>query len=562
MTVRLLVDFKDPADGKQYVVGNLYTSAANEAGLIATKQATSDLTGGTAWVEPVVPESIDETKGVSVVLNASGNTVLVGPDGAEVALGGLGANTVTVGAGGQFSSIQAAIDSITDNLPVSYNTGTVSVTNGSAQITFSSAPAADKVVAGRDLFSVDGVRFYQILNGPTVTGGTIFNLRETYQGSTNGTATFSVYKPNPRTVMLLPGVYDYTAVALARNIMLKPYVGITGVDRDSCIIRRNKNNPTPATTPMIGLTHGSWLRNVSIDSVDGHFQPYRMGLTATATTQTQAMMGSSWLIDNIALFNKDPNGIDTGADYWIEATFFNNDTILMRNCYFEHCWDGFSLNSKGGRLKVVFVNPTIYKVPFPKGLAYSGATFIRAGAQQTSTTDIEMYNPIYDQKTYAAGELINDGAGNFAAHLGGTYGMLVVGGGATGKVVNPSIDMAVGANHGRCSGIGVAQQAGASTLLCVGGYINITGTPADASDIVCGAYNQVDGGTLTIAGTRIDAESVGVSNNHANAITNLQGGARIKGATNSLVNTAGTMNKSANISTVGATSGTITTAET
>lgn len=81
MTVRLLVDFKDPADGKQYVVGNLYTSAANEAGLIATKQATSDLTGGTAWVDPVVPESIDETKGVNVVLNASGNTMLVGADG-------------------------------------------------------------------------------------------------------------------------------------------------------------------------------------------------------------------------------------------------------------------------------------------------------------------------------------------------------------------------------------------------------------------------------------------------------------------------------------------------
>lgn len=64
MTVRLLVDFKDPADGKQYVVGNLYTSAANEVGMIASKMATSDLTGGTAWVAPVVPESIDEAMGV------------------------------------------------------------------------------------------------------------------------------------------------------------------------------------------------------------------------------------------------------------------------------------------------------------------------------------------------------------------------------------------------------------------------------------------------------------------------------------------------------------------
>lgn len=49
----------------------------------------------------------------------------------------------------------------------------------------------------------------------------------------------------------------------------------------------------------------------------------------------------------------------------------------------------------------------------------------------------------------------------------------------------------------------------------------------------------------------------------AGGVTNLQGGARIKGATNSLVNTAGTMNQSANVSLAGGVaSGVITSAET
>lgn len=497
---------------------------------------------------------------------STGQTVLVGADGTTSAL--LGSNILTVGVGGGFSTIQSAIDSITDNLPVSYNTGTVSVTNGSAQITFSSAPAADKVVAGRDLFSVDGVRFYQILNGPTVSGGVIFNLLETYQGSTNGTATFSVYKPNPRTVMLLPGVYDYTDVALARNIMLKPYVGITGVDRDSCIIRRNKNNISPATTPMVGLAHGSWLRNLTLDSVDGHIQPYRMGLTTKSTSQVQAMKGSRWLCDGVALHNKDPNGVDPGADYWMENpasnSFYNADEFLFDNCYFEHCWDGFSLDTQGGRLRVVFKNPTIYKTPLPKGLAQSGAAFIRAGYNAPSTTDVVMINPVYDQVTYSSNDIVNDSIGGVIARLSGAYGMLFIGGGSTAKVVNPAVDIDYGTNYGRAAGVAIGGTAGSSTLEVVGGYMNVLGAGGgDAADYVSGAFNDLAGGVLTITGTSIEAGKHGVYQKLAGGITNLRGGARIKGATTSLTNTAGTMNKSANVSLAGgATSGTITGAET
>lgn len=474
---------------------------------------------------------------------------------------GLGdGSIITVGKGGRFSAIQAAIDSITDNLPVNYNTGTVAVTNGSATITFSSTPPADKVVAGRDLFTVDGSRWYRIKSGPTVTGGAIFTLNETYQGSTNAAATFGVYKPNPRTILLLPGVYDYTDVTIARNVMLKPYVGITGLDRESCIIRRNKNNASPNSNPMVGIAHGSWLRNLTLDTIDGHFIPYRMGLTARGTSQTQAMKGSFWLLDNVAMLNKDPNGIDSGADYDIDQSFYNDDELLFDRCYFEHCWDGFTWNTQGGRLKVTFNNPVVYKTPMPDGLTASGAAFIRAGVTGSSTTDIIAVTPVYNQTKLCAGEVVDDGVGGGLANMFGCYGFMFVGNGATGKILNPAIDMDVGANYGRNAGFALAGTAGTASLEAIGGYVNIAGAGASGAQ-VDGAFADT-AGALSICGTRIESGKTGVRQNNAGATTNLQGGARIKGATNSLNNAAGTMNKSLNISTVGATAGTITTAET
>ena len=540
MTIRFIQSWNG------YQPDQIVSGLTNEATLIAAGIARSDIDGDNDGEAGLAKWSTD----------ANGNTVLLGPDGI---LPMLGANTITVGAGGQHSTIQSAIDSITDNLPLSYNTGTVSVTNGSATITFSSAPANDSVVAGRDLFSVDGGRWYRIKSGPSVTGGATYTLHEVYQGTTNAAAAFGVYKPNPRSILLLPGVYDYTSEAIARNVMLKPYIGIVGVDRDSCIIRRNKNNPTPNSHPMVGIAHGSWLRNLTLDTVDGHFIPYRMGLTARAISQAQAMKGSSWLLDNVALLNKDPNGIDSGSDYDIDSSFYNDDSLLFDRCYFEHCWDGFVWNTQGGRLKVTFNNPVVYKFPFPDGLNQSGGAFIRAGVTGSSTTDVLAIAPIYDQKKHCAGEVVDDGLGGVLANAIGCSGFLFVGNGATAKILNPAIDMDVGTNYGRNAGFGLIGAAGTASLESIGGYVNIAGAGAAGAQ-VDGAFAD-QAGTLTICGTKIDSGKSGVRQNSASGTTNLQGGSRIKGATNSLVNTAGTMNKSANVAAVGATSGTITAAE-
>lgn len=55
MTVKLLMDWPDSRDGKNYLAGNLLTTdAGTESGLVAAKMATSTLAGGTAYVPPVV----------------------------------------------------------------------------------------------------------------------------------------------------------------------------------------------------------------------------------------------------------------------------------------------------------------------------------------------------------------------------------------------------------------------------------------------------------------------------------------------------------------------------
>lgn len=61
MTVRLLVDWKDYSNGRLYKVGNLLTTDSyTESGLISSGLASSNLVGGTSYVDPVPAESYDE----------------------------------------------------------------------------------------------------------------------------------------------------------------------------------------------------------------------------------------------------------------------------------------------------------------------------------------------------------------------------------------------------------------------------------------------------------------------------------------------------------------------
>lgn len=96
MTVKLLMDWPDSRDGKKYIVGNLLsTDAGTESGLIAAKMATSDLSGGTAYVAPV--EQVQFSPVVATKTNTGGIGVF-GADGKLIS-GSFKKNTqVAVGA--------------------------------------------------------------------------------------------------------------------------------------------------------------------------------------------------------------------------------------------------------------------------------------------------------------------------------------------------------------------------------------------------------------------------------------------------------------------------------
>lgn len=74
MTVRLLADWFDSRDGRRYLANNLLTTdAGTESGLVAAKLADENLTGGTAYVKPTVPD--DDTQLVRWNKNGDGSYV-------------------------------------------------------------------------------------------------------------------------------------------------------------------------------------------------------------------------------------------------------------------------------------------------------------------------------------------------------------------------------------------------------------------------------------------------------------------------------------------------------
>jgi len=106
MTVKLLVD--RPIDGKEYKAGNLCDTDDNtEAGLISSKLAIADLTGGTAYVAPPVQQQIVPVTAKTNLL--TGGVELSLPSGVPLRV--LEANrTVTVkSSGGDFTTVASAI---------------------------------------------------------------------------------------------------------------------------------------------------------------------------------------------------------------------------------------------------------------------------------------------------------------------------------------------------------------------------------------------------------------------------------------------------------------------
>lgn len=421
------------------------------------------------------------------------------------------ANVVTAGLGGQYSTIQAAINSFTNNLPAFLSTGTVNVTNGSTAITFSVAPTgANRIYAGSDLivFAASG-RYYSINKGPSAANGATFTLDEVYQGATNATESFVVYRPNPCTVYVMPGIY--AATTDVSIFVTKPFVSVVGVDKNAVVIQRWVGGPN---TPVVALAHGSSVEKMTIQAPDSLFSTYRMGLTAlSAVSQTETMINSRWRFVNCNIWQQDPDSLDSGGDMYLDTQYFNGDELRFDNCDFIHSWDAFTPSTNGaGRLSLKLYNPIIVKQPLPQSNINNatGAGFLRLGSTGSANIDAFFFNPSYDQKTFCAGEIPNSAFSG----LGGQYGFVFVDGGCTATIINPFIRMDVSGCKSKFAGAVMAggYNAPYGTVTLEGGDISVLGAGTGA---YYGALMQEANGTLNIVGKGKYSNAGGASNQPA-----------------------------------------------
>ena len=219
MTVKLLVDWKDPRSGKEYLALNLLTTdAATENGLVSAKQAETNLTGGTAWAPPTAVDSTDRSKWLRetpITIASVGVPFIIPPgDGAAVGLqftGTAGAFTLSAAI---LTNAWNALKGCWMYLPANFGGSTCPA--GWYWAVFSSDTAGivytDTYVSGKPVRPSSPVAFSINLNGwltsttSEITGPTGFTLRGGSMGpngalkshfrslgNTTGTKTFKGY---------------------------------------------------------------------------------------------------------------------------------------------------------------------------------------------------------------------------------------------------------------------------------------------------------------------------------------------------------------------------------
>lgn len=178
MTVRLLTRWEDSRNGRIYLPNNLLTTdAGTESGLVASKQADSNLTGGTAYVPPAVPPTSPAT-GAGNPITLQGNPQVGNTLTAAIALG-------WQNAGGNWTRAAVNIGGATGL------TYTLVTADADQDVTYKSSnipyiPPALRVVGGVAVpLSISGT--------PTTTAqiGTAYSFSPTASGG-SGTKTFSL----------------------------------------------------------------------------------------------------------------------------------------------------------------------------------------------------------------------------------------------------------------------------------------------------------------------------------------------------------------------------------
>ncbi len=202
-----------------------------------------------------------------------------------------GAKVITVGAGGQFATIDAALawlETQTGMIQVTGMTGTVAVTQNSDVVVGTGTNFLTKIRAG-DLiniandglgaFNIQGDIYYPVYGN--ITTETSLVIATGRVGATSASESYTVWRPEKYVLMLLPGTHILSgsyALPEGSNTVIR------GIDKNVCVLENANTTTTPISSQRAGylsinnLTLSRQINgvkitveNITIDSWDTTF---------------------------------------------------------------------------------------------------------------------------------------------------------------------------------------------------------------------------------------------------------------------------------------------------
>ncbi len=448
---------------------------------------------------------------------------------------GFGGNAIPIK---NASELESALDVYSDRFVQVYET-TVSVTatGGSASVSFTGETfrTNEKIWVG-DVFRIDGgARNYKIKN---ITNDTTLVAHEPILAAdeVSGTVTVTFYRLERKTLILMPG--EYTGL-----FRLSPGIDLVGTCLRSTKISEQQGAPY---APFYNFSDNV-ISNVTLGPTDA-FSSCDGGVQSNDFINiTEAGANPSW--DN--------------TTHWAGQTGIIQDCELnILNAGGDHSGGTatFPVLPAG---RVIVKNTLVNNDSYTSFAAPNTSTASGRGAIDNSYYDETntIVNLINTDVTLQSGWDTDQAAtqlsyGGYLLDVGATYN---IGGGSVRTIE----DLAV--NPVLFSVAGVSIQSTSAIIANIGGgfEVNIDNTSGDATNPTVG----VDAGsasTVNMTHTNIESAgtgALGARTNNASAVANIRH-SRVKGGTNSLVNTTGTINAAGSVTTIGATSGTITATET
>lgn len=449
---------------------------------------------------------------------ASGNLVLKTAD-QTIQLLGRGSNIVAV------SSVAEIVEAMADLTPLTTRfsqTAVITATNGSATVTgvSTSWSGTNKVAVG-DLWKPDAEsRYYKI---KFVISDTELTLHEPYQGTTISAAStaFTFFYYNRYNLVLAPG--EYVTRGAYPIIVLKGGFDFTALDAYATSINEGQSSPNSPFSNLgdNNFTNIRWAPTNAFGAMDGMF-----GATGYPAIDPTLPAGTRATFNRCIINATNQRDIHAGGI--TRAPILSGGVTEYNQCEWlqDHM---FSLMPGGA------VTPTTANTR----LIMRGNKHEKVAGSDTGSGSL----------LYPAVLLIGD------ASDGATK--------CTADIIDPTIlyrDLdKPNSALGNCAGLLVNS---ASVVNLHGALIRVENTSSGGAAKSIGV-EVTAAATVNISASDIEAsgtEGTGVLCNHASAVVNIRSGNRIKGsaANSGIVNSAGTVNLSANSDVIGGTTGTIT----